>query len=219
MKKQSLLQLDLPYLPPRVAPRHDTRVLMALYVLGSAVLRDFTKPLGITAYNVGITLERNLGEKVLDMSQRAYASIIAPAEDRDREIFVHPGGADWCLEAVADPAADPKAARVLSELPGGMYCDGAVLFRLPHHIRIADVERQFQRLLEARNLNKFLGSEAAWRLLVKACLPADTRLFTDYWESHGSRRSLASEIFVIHPKRNLFDLLQALVLAIAANQR
>lgn len=214
MKKSETFQPELPNFPPRIVPPKDTRVLMAMYVLRSPVLRDFMTPLGANAYNVGLSVERYVEQKIIEIGLRGYGSIIAPIHARDKEILVHPQGKDWSLEPLPHPSHDPKVAALLAKLPGGSYHDGMITFRLPHKLRIADVERDFHYYLGARNLNVFLDSDTGQERLAKADMPSSVRLFTDYSSFREPCRSVASEIYVIQPQRELAVLLQAMVLAL-----
>lgn len=219
MTMHSPMQLGLPFIPQRVVPAADTRVVMAMYILASPALRDFVKPLGINAYHVGLTVERYLEQKVLEVGLRGYAAIVAPLHDRQKTILIHPQGSEWRLEPLPQPAPANGAGTLVAQLPAGAYADGVITFRLPHELRIADVETQLHDQLAARNLNTFLKSTTGKERLVKAGIPAGARLFTDYDPDDDPRRSLASEIFLIRPQRELAVLLQALVLAIKACSR
>lgn len=216
MTKHVHVQLGLPFIPQRVVPAADTRVVMAMYLLASPALRDFVMPLGVNAYHVGLTVERYLEQKVLEVGLLGYGSIVAPIHDRDKAILVHPQANDWRLEPLPCPSLATGAAAFVAQLPAGAYADGVITFRLPHELRIADVEAQFRSLLAARNLNIFLSSATGRERLAKSRMPAGTRLFTDYDQDGQPRRSLASKIYLIRPQRELAVLIQALVLAINA---
>ena len=213
------VQLSLPNFLPPAAPRPDTRVTMAMFVLESPCLRDFASPLGVCAYNVGLVVESYLEQKILEIGLRRYGSIVAPAHARQNAVLVHPHGSDWRLKPLPDPLLnpllDPKAAALLAQLPAGAYRDGIITFRLDHALRIVDVETEFQKRLGSRNLNTFLESPSGRERLVKANLPADARLFTDYEQFGPLHRSLASKIYVVRPQHELAILLQALVQALA----
>ncbi len=217
MNMQSRVQLSFPFIPQRLDANLDTRVVMALYLLRSPVLRDFVQPLGIHAYVVGLAVERYLEQKVLDVGLRNYASIVAPKDDRQRTIRVHPDGGEWHLEPLPCPTNDKRAAALTEQLPVGEYRDGVITFRLAHELRIKDVEQQFHRVLAARNLNIFLASKTGRERLATTGVPGNARLFTDYEQMGEPCRSLASAIYLINPERELAVLLQALVLAVAAS--
>ncbi len=212
------VQLSLPNFLLPVAPKPDTRVTMAMFVLESPCLRDFASALGVSAYSVGLAAESYLEQKILEVGLRRYGSIVAPAHDRQNAILVHPRGSDWRLKPLPDPLLnphiDPQAAALLAQLPAGAYRDGIITFRLDHALRIVDVETEFQKRLGSRNLNTFLESPSGRERLVKANLPADSRLYTDYEHFGPLHRSLASKIYIIRPQHELAILIQALLLAI-----
>lgn len=211
-------QFELPHIPSMKAQGLDNGVLIALYLLGSTALRDFMQPIGATAYKAGLTARRYLDQKILDLGLRGYASIIAPANDRAHEIAKHPLSREWFLTRLPDPAADEAALELMRLLPDAVYRDGIIQFRLAPGLAIADVEKRFQAFLEPRNLNTFLSTDAGKKRLKKAGLPESARLFTDYNDIGRIRRSLACEIFLVRPQRELVVLLQALVLAIEAER-
>jgi hypothetical protein len=212
--KHNSNDFGLPHIPSIKEQGLDHGVLMAMYLMGSTSLRDFLQPLGATGYKAGLSARRYMDQKILDIRLRGYGSVVAPLHDRDNAISIHPLPKEWFLSRLPDPADDADAMELLKQLPEGSYNEGVVLFRLPPGLSIAKVEKSFQALLEPRNLNTFLGSDDGKSRLKAFDLPEDTRLFTDYFDMGRTRRSLACEIFLVRPQRELAVLLRALILAI-----
>lgn len=211
--------LDLPPIPSRKRQGLEEGTAAAMYAGGNTGVRDFMTPLGVTGYKLGLSGRREVDERFLDLRARKYAAIVADITNREATIHVHTRGHEWFRSPLPDPACDPKARDLLARLPKGEYHDGVVAFRLPPGIGLSNLEQRFQQLLLARNLNTYLATADGQRRLVEAGYPAGARLFTDYDLIGARRRSLASEIFCIRPKREIAVLLMALLEAIEQERR
>jgi hypothetical protein len=201
------------------APTRDQQGLLegifcCLYVAGCTALRDFFQAMGVTGYKCGLSSRRDVLERIRDLRARRYGAILAPLDHRDDEILDHPHGDEWFLSELPDPCLDPEAAKILSSIPFAAYRDGIITFRLPEGKSLVEVERKFQQLLAGRDLNRYLETQDGRERLIEAGMPANARLFTDYLLLGDRRRSLASEIVLVRPRRELAMLLQALRLAL-----
>ena len=201
------------------APTRDQQGLLegifcCLYVAGNSAIRDFLQALGITGYKCGLTSRRDVLERIRHLRLRRYGAILAPLDRRDEEILDHPHGDEWFLSELPDPSLDPEAQKILALIPFAAYRDGIITFRLPQGRSLVEVEQKFQQLLAGRDLNRFLETQDGRERLVEAGWPANSRLYTDYRLIGERRRSLASEIVLIRPRRELAVLLQALRLAL-----
>ena len=215
MKRAQNSEFSLPPIPSMRRQRLQHGIPVVLYGMGATPVRDFMQPLGATSYKVGLYARRYLTAKIEDLRLRRYASVVAPLSDRMAALAQHPLGNEWFLTRLPDPTADPQTQALFAQLREAEYVDGVIRFRLDPGLRLADTEKRFQRMLAPRNLNAFLGSEDGQARLREAGLPPDTRLFTDYTDiGRNVRRSLACELFLIRPQRELAVLLRALIRAI-----
>lgn len=205
---------SLPPIPSRRAQGLDAGQRGAMYVLASTPLRDFLQPLGITGYKAGLTGRRDVDERIKDLRLRRYASILAPLHDREQTIHNHPLANEWFLSRLPDPAVNAETSELMRQIPESHFVDGVIEFRIPPGVTVEALEKKFQRLLEPRNLNGFLASEDGRKRLAGVKLPENTRLFTDYTDLGKVRRSLACEIFLVRPQRELAVLLRALCVAL-----
>jgi hypothetical protein len=205
---------ELPEIPSRERQGLAAGVACAMYLAGGTAPRDFFQPLGVTAFKGGLTSRRDVLQRILDLRARSYASVIAPLEQREHTISKHPLGCEWFLSPVPDPDGDSEALALLEKIPGGAYDNGVIKFRLPHGRELPEIEKKFQSLLAPRALNRFLASEDGKRRLIGAGFPETARLFTDYDLIGNVRRSLASELFLVRPRRELGVLLAALLKAV-----
>ena len=77
-----------------------------------------------------------------------------------------------------------------------------------------ELERTFAEVLAPRDLNTYLGSPDRAERLAQVGLPAGARLFSDYKLMGRPRRSMATELLCVRPRRELPILLEALRVAI-----
>jgi len=207
---------SLPAIPSRKAQGLEGGATAVLYVCGATHLREFLRPLGVTAFTIGITGRRYYKERGVDLKGRRYAALIIDMAHKDKIILDHPMGGEWFFSELPDPAKDPKAAELLKRLPNAEFHDGVIAFRTPPGVGLAELEQRFQVLMTARNLNTFLASADGKARLADVGLPPRTRLCTDYDLLGVTRRSVASELFCVRPQKELVMLLSALVLALEA---
>ena len=153
---------------------------LALYLAGSTALRDFSKPLGVTGFKVGLSGRRHVEDRILDLRARRYASIIADAGDRNVTLRDHPLGQEWFLSPLPDCSGISEVAAWLAKLPHGEFRNGVVMFRVPDGVQLASLEKRFQSVLCDRNLNAYLDTDDGKKRLAEAGLATTTRLFTDY---------------------------------------
>ncbi len=205
-------------IPSWQAQRLDHGRPAALYVAGSTAVRDFNTGLGVTAYKTGLSARRDVDDRVLDLRQIRYAAIVADERDRATALRVHPKGHEWFLIALPDPNADPVAAGLLAQLPEGRFEDGIVTFRMPPGVELARLEAGYDALLAPRDFNAMLASPDGRRRLAQAGLSPTTRLYTDYLRIGRPRRSLATELVCVRPKRECAVLLRAVVEALRREQ-
>jgi hypothetical protein len=200
----------LPPVPPRRAQGLDQGVAAILYVFGSTAVRDFAQPLGVTCYKTGLSSRRDIQDRRLDVSRTRYASIVADKARPDRAISIHCKGHEWFLSPLQNPDNDPEIAAGLAKLPAGAIEDGVVKFRLPHGVDLATLEQRYQLLLAPRNLMTFLDSLDGRERLEQVGLPSGARLFSDYCLMLPPRRSMATELFCIRPRKEIAILIAAL---------
>ena len=204
----------LPPIPPRRVQGLDQGVAACLYGAGGTAPRDFLQPLGVTGFKFGLTSRRTALERISDLRRKRYGSIVANENNRDVTILNHARGDEWFLSPLESPADDPEITAVLAAIPGGQIGGGVISFRLPPGVDLASLDQCYQAILAPRNLNAFLSSSDGRKRLQEVGLPAGARLFTDYLLIGEPRRSLASELYLIRPRRELAVLIAALAEAL-----
>ena len=65
----------LPRIPSRQHQRLDEGSKLAIYIAGSRAHQHFLQPMGMTAYQVGVTGRRNVDDRIEDKRRRRYGSI------------------------------------------------------------------------------------------------------------------------------------------------
>ena len=103
----------LPPIPSRRTQGLEEGLPAALYAGGATALRDFLRPLGLTAFKFGLSGRRYVNARILDLRARRYASIVADLANRDATLVDHPLGREWFLSPLPDPAADRRPRRGL----------------------------------------------------------------------------------------------------------
>ncbi len=210
--------LALPPIPSRRTQCLEEGLPAALYLAGSTALRDFLRPMGLTAFKLGLSGRRYIQDRIVDLRDRRYAAIVADLNNRARTRVDHPLGLEWFLSPLPDCSGVSEVASWLAKLPHGEFRGGVVEFRVPNGIQLASLEKRFQAALYARNLNAYFDTDDGKKRLAEAGLATTTRLFTDYDLIGSTRRSLACELFCVRPTRETAVLLQALVMALQQEQ-
>ena len=206
--------LALPSIPPRKQQGLEDGVRAALYGAGSTSGRDFFQPMGVTAYKFGLSSRLYIQERIADLRRRNYAGVVADLRNREVTISKHPKAHEWFLSPLSDPSLDTAALALLKLLPHGEFDNGIVTFRLPPAVDLTLLEQEFQKKLLQRNVNTFLSSADGRQRLIACGHTERTRLFTDYADIGRVRRSVASELFLVRPLREMSTLLAALLVAL-----
>jgi hypothetical protein len=193
--------------PPLAAQRLDRGLHeMAVYLLGATHLRDFLKPLGVTAWKAGVTGCREPERRALDCRRKAYASILKrPNEPADlgralengHEWFIAPLRPDWM-----------RGVR----LPDGMaISDGVIRLTMPNAVTVTAVDQALHAMLAHRSLNAYLDGPDGQKRLHEAGYDPKARLHTRYeLMTPTPRLSLATELYLIRPQRELPSLVAAI---------
>lgn len=201
-------QFAMPRVPPRGAQGLHRGQKAVLYLAGSTALRDILQILGLTAYKVGVSGRRDIEWRIRDLCARRYASILAPADRRNQTIIESSVGNEWFRSPLREP--DEEEAALIATLPGGVFRDGAIEFRVPPEMTITEVDQRVRDLLFERNINRYLATKDGVFRLRDAGFPGNARFFSDYNLSGCIRRSLASELFCVRPNQELLVLIEAL---------
>jgi hypothetical protein len=201
----------LPPIPSLAAQRlvshtHDVWI----YIAGSTVLKAFLQPLGITAFKIGSTACRDVDDRISDLRRKQYAGKLGVPGDFNSPATTLEKAHEWFLTPI-QPEYMTNAL-----LPPGIAIEKNTLrVTVPRSVSHARFDEALRSLLAERALDRYLESvEGRKRLIAAGCNP-DQSLVTDYDLIGLSRRSKASEIYLIRVRRELPELIKAISALIA----
>jgi hypothetical protein len=174
-----------------------------LYVAGATHLRDFLKPLGITAFKVGITGCRDAQRRVEDLRRKRYASVLKrPDDDMDTGVELDHGN-EWFLVPLQTDWLDGSA------LPAGVeLIDNVVRLRVSNVTTVKQVDNALHAALKPRTLSQYLAMPDGQARLHEIGRDPALQLHTRYTlMTSQARLSKATEVYLIRPRRELQALI------------
>ena len=195
----------LPPIPSRQHQRLNEGTQLAIYIAGSRAHQHFLQPMGMTAYQVGVTGRRSFHDRIEDKRHRRYGSILMDPRAPEAGSCSLRCGDDICLIRIFDDMLRGVT------IPAGLaVVDGVIKVRLLPGITTEEADKRVSDMLAPRSLNLYLGTPDGQRRMVDAGYDPQHRLTTEYTDiGRKPRYSLAEEIYLIRPKRELQGLLDA----------
>lgn len=183
------------------ADSHDVWV----YLAGSTALKLFMQQLGATAYKVGTSGRRDLNDRIRDLRRKRYAGAFCSAQEVDGPARELPHADEWFQV----PILPSNLAGVA--MPEGIRLEGnALRLTLPRSVSAVAFDEAVRALLRPRALDAFLASPDGRARLEAAGFDPDGRLMTTYDLIGAPRRSVASELYLVRPSREMPALVAAL---------
>jgi hypothetical protein len=179
---------------------------VTIYLDGATHIRDFVKPLGITIYKAGATGCRDAERRTEDLRRKKYASILKrPDHPDDHGVELHQGH-EWFLVPLQTGWLD---GIILP--PGVDIRDGVIRLTVHATITVEGINRRLHALLAPRSFNAYLDSSEGQVRLLEAGYDPAARLHTRYTlMTQAPRLSLATELYLIRPRRELAAFVTAL---------
>jgi hypothetical protein len=206
------LPFPLPPIPSRQHQRLDEGTKLAIYIAGSRAHQHFLQPMGMTAFQIGVTGRRNVDDRILDKRRRRYGSILMDPHAPETDAYCLMWGHDVCLIRIWD--------EMLADVtvPNGLaIVDGVIEVRLKCGITTEEADKRISRMLAPRSVNRYLETLDGQKRMKEAGYHPRHRLTTAYTDiGIQLRYSLAEEIYLIRPKRELQALLDAVAAALDA---
>lgn len=175
---------------------HEVRV----YVAGATHLRSYLKPLGITAYKVGVTGRRSTWDRILDLRANRYGGLL---RNEATHVVTRLDHADEWFQM---PLEDPSAG--LWDLPAGIRIErNTIVMTVSTRIAIEQLDDAIHAALAPRELRGYFRSEEGHARLIEAGYDPNCHLWTDYGLANDGRRpSAVSELYLIRPRREVREL-------------
>jgi hypothetical protein len=184
-----------------------------LYLAGATHLRDFCQPLGVTAFKIGITGNRDAQARIVDLRRKRYGSLLLPSGNTKggtlqlvspaatlalaHEWFLMPLSGEWLADTV---------------LPDGVILNGNTLgITIPRGITTETLDKAVHALLRPRSLRAYLATPEGRARMIAAGRDPDSWLHTSYaLMTEKQRISPVAEIYLFRPRRELPELVVAL---------
>jgi hypothetical protein len=200
----------LPHIPSRQHQRLDEGTKLAIYIAGSRAHQHFLQPMGMTPFQIGVTGRRNVDDRILDKRRRRYGSILMDPHAPEADAHCLMWGHDVCLIRIWDEMLEDVA------VPHGLaIIDGVIEVRLKSGITTEEADKRISRMLAPRSVNRYLETLDGQKRMEEAGYNTSHRLTTAYTDiGPEPRYSLAEEIYLIRPKRELQALLDAMAAAL-----
>jgi hypothetical protein len=199
-------QFRLPHIPSRQHQLLDQGQRCSFYMAGSRGHQNLFQPMGFTAYQAGITGRRCPDDRIEDKRFRRYASVLIDPNDPQNNAQSLMWGHDIFLIRITPEMLGG------AEIPKGFAIEnGVIAFRLMPGVTVEQVDKAVSRMLAARSVNTFLGSGDGQKRMAEAGHDPRLRLHTAYSDiGRSPRYSLAEEVYLIRPKREMAKLIKAL---------
>jgi hypothetical protein len=204
----------LPPIPSMVEQNlHNGQHHATLYLAGATHLRDFCQPLGVTAFKIGITGNRDAQARIVDLRRKSYGSLLLPLGNNidgispsimptatlalAHEWFLMPLSGEWLADTI---------------MPDGVTSNGNTLgITIPRGITTEAVDKAVHALLRPRSLQAYLATSEGRSRMIAAGRDPDSWLHTSYTlMTEKQRISPVAEIYLFRPRRELPELVVAL---------
>jgi hypothetical protein len=184
-----------------------------LYLAGATHLRDFCQVLGVTAFKIGITGNRDAQARIVDLRRKSYGSLLLPSGNtRDgtppsitpavtlalaHEWFLMPLSDQWLGDTI---------------MPNGVTLNGNTLgITVPRGITTEALDKRVHALLRPRSLQAYLATPEGRARMIAAGRDPESWLHTSYTlMTEKQRISPVAEIYLFRPRRELPELVVAL---------
>jgi hypothetical protein len=192
---------------------HNGQHHATLYLAGATHLRDFCQPLGVTAFKIGITGNRDAQARIVDLRRKSYGSLLLPLENTKNgkapsimpavtlalahEWFLMPLNAEWLADTI---------------MPDGVTVNGNTIgITIPRGVTTEALDKAVHTLLRQRSLRAYLATPEGRARMIAAGRDPDSWLHTSYaLMTEKQRISPVAEIYLFRPRRELPELVVAL---------
>jgi hypothetical protein len=194
----------------------------SLYLAGATHLRDFCQPLGVTAFKIGITGNRDAQARIEDLRRKQYGSLLLTPDQTasgkrtpdGAPTPSHPPNLPPALASANEWFLIPLSPDWLAgfDMPSGTALKGNTLaISVPAGITTEALDKAVHDLLRPRSLRTYLQTDEGRSRMIAAGHDPAAWLHTSYsLMTRQHRISAAEEIYLLRPRRELPALFTAL---------
>jgi hypothetical protein len=194
----------------------------SLYLAGATHLRDFCQPLGVTAFKIGITGNRDAQARIEDLRRKRYGSLLLTPDQvtssgrasNGAPTPSHPPDLPPALASAIEWFLIPLSPDWLAgfNMPSGTALKGNTLaISVPAGITTEALDKAVHDLLRPRSLRTYLQTDEGRGRMIAAKRDPAAWLHTSYSLMTQERRiSATEEIYMLRPRRELPALITAL---------
>jgi hypothetical protein len=194
----------------------------SLYLAGATHLRDFCQPLGVTAFKIGITGNRDAQARIEDLRRKRYGSLLLTPDQASSgtrppdsaPTTIHPADLPPVLASANEWFLIPLSPDWLAGfyIPADMALKRNTLsITVPAGITTEALDKAVHDLLRPRSLRTYLQTDEGRGRMTAAGRDPGAWLHTSYsLMTREHRISAAEEIYLLRPRRELPALIAAL---------
>jgi hypothetical protein len=192
---------------------HDGQHHATLYLAGATHLRDFCQPLGVTAFKIGITGNRDAQARIVDLRRKSYGSLLLPlgnAGDGTPPLITPTTTLALAHEWFLMPLQEEWLADTI--VPDSVTLNGNTIgITVPRGITTEAVDKAVHALLRPRSLRAYLATPEGRARMIAAGRDPESWLHTSYsLMTEKQRISPVAEIYLFRPRRELSKLVAEL---------
>lgn len=180
------------------------------YIAGATHLRTYLRPLGVTAYKIGISGRRYISDRIMDLRRNRYAGSVCNERTQETRELAESHG--WFQMPLLIEDSEPWV------LPDRITIEqNTIILRMSTAISIETLDERIHAALAPRDLRRYLLSAAGKARMSEAGYDPEDQLWTNYsFASNDLHPSPACELYLIRPRRELRDLVVCLADVVAA---
>jgi hypothetical protein len=222
-RASAALPFSLPAIPSMAHQKLEGGAHHAsLYLAGATHLRDFCQPLGVTAFKIGITGNRDAQARIEDLRRKRYGSLLLTPDEvaagrpksKESPIAVCQTDLPPALASANEWFLIPLSPDWLAgfDMPQGMALKGNTLaMTVPAEITTEVLDKAVHELLRPRSLRSYLQTDEGRSRMIAAGRNPAAWLHTSYsLMTQKYRISAAEELYLLRPRRELPALIIAL---------
>ena len=189
---------------------------VVVYSAGSRGLANFIRPLGLTAFKLGVTSAGDAQRRVVDLRRKQYGSLFGRPDAPIEALVSIAQADDWALVPLK-----PEHLGENQQLPPGFHLrNGALEVEVRIDVPVEAVDQAVHRMMALRSLDAFLLSEIGKAKLEAAGRDPEGVLMTPYALMYEELRiSRVTELYLFRPQVELRRLVDCLAEVLAPLMR